>query len=90
MPVEALVMAKLVALCGVIVPKVSPLLSTAVTRRQTQTCCGFKKKEGKRKGLCLEQDVENELLLNPHKEILFFLSIQGYSCCIKHSKNRGR
>lgn len=90
-PVVALVKATPAALCGVIVPKVTPLLSTAVTRRQTQTCCGFKKKkkrQEKRKGLCLEQDVENELLLNPHKEILFFLSIQGYSHCIKHSKNR--
>lgn len=36
MPVVALVMAMLAALCGVIVTKVTPLLSTAVTRRQTQ------------------------------------------------------
>jgi len=72
-------MAPLAALCCVIVPKVTPLLSTAVTRRQTQTHCGLQKKGSeKRKGLCLEQDEENELLLNPHKEILFFLPTQGY------------
>ena len=45
MPVVDLVMAMLATLCGVIVLKVSPLLSTAVTRRQTQTCCGFKRKK---------------------------------------------
>lgn len=87
-PVVALVMAVPSALCGVIVPKVTPLLSTAVTRRQTQTCCGLKK-EGKRKekACVLDRMWKIELLLNPQKEILFFLPIQGYSYCIKHSKN---
>lgn len=47
--VVALVMAMLAALCGVIVTKVTPLLSTAVTRRQTQTRCGFKKRARKKK-----------------------------------------
>lgn len=62
-------MAMLAALCSVIVPKVTSLLSAAVTRRQTQTCCGFQEGKKKRKGLCLEQDVENEFLLIPHEEI---------------------
>lgn len=57
----------------------SPVSLTAVSRRQTQTCCGLEKKSEKKRWLVLvEQDVENELLNPPTpKEILFFLLIQG-------------
>lgn len=53
MPVVALVMAMLAALCCVIVTKVTPLLSTAVTRGQKQMCCGLKKKARKKKKACV-------------------------------------